>query len=305
MTNIDLATSAAAAPFTPQPQSNVRSPVSLWLSTARIAFWLGWQIESNWTDPFRFFVYAIARPLGGALILVFMYVVVAQADRGPIIGYFLVGSAFWPYVVSGMQGMAWGIISDREHFRTLKYIYTAPIPYEAYLVGRSLSQMAAASAAAAVTLTLGRVFLDVPIGFDTLQWPLILAGIIFGLPAILSLGLLLVSLALSISGEAWRMPEGVGAALYLMCGVIFPLSVLPSPLQTIAKGIPLTWWLETMRRGVLGTPEVSSFPDSTDLQVVVALAVTTLIFALIATAVFQRGLRRARQLGILDRESAY
>ena len=33
----------------------------------RMAAWLGWQIESNWTDPFLFAVYAVARPVGAVL----------------------------------------------------------------------------------------------------------------------------------------------------------------------------------------------------------------------------------------------
>ena len=28
------------------------------------AAWLGWQIESNWADPFLFAIYSIARPIG-------------------------------------------------------------------------------------------------------------------------------------------------------------------------------------------------------------------------------------------------
>ncbi len=29
----------------------------------RTAAWLGWQIESNWADPFLFAVYSIVKPL--------------------------------------------------------------------------------------------------------------------------------------------------------------------------------------------------------------------------------------------------
>ena len=39
--------------------------------------WLGWQLESNWTDPFPFIIYSIAKPIAGALILVVMYQIIA------------------------------------------------------------------------------------------------------------------------------------------------------------------------------------------------------------------------------------
>ncbi|MEN9564663.1 MAG: hypothetical protein RIR73_2907, partial [Chloroflexota bacterium] len=29
----------------------------------RMAAWLGWVIESNWTDPFLFAVYSIVKPI--------------------------------------------------------------------------------------------------------------------------------------------------------------------------------------------------------------------------------------------------
>ena len=43
----------------------------LWQSF-RTAAWLGWQIESNWTDPFLFFIYSVVKPLASASILVVM-----------------------------------------------------------------------------------------------------------------------------------------------------------------------------------------------------------------------------------------
>ncbi len=42
------------------------------LRSFKVAAWLGWQIESNWTDPFLFAVYSIIKPLSSAAILVIM-----------------------------------------------------------------------------------------------------------------------------------------------------------------------------------------------------------------------------------------
>jgi len=43
-----------------------------------VAAWLGWQIESNWADPFLFAIYSIVRPLSSLLILVVMYTVITK-----------------------------------------------------------------------------------------------------------------------------------------------------------------------------------------------------------------------------------
>ena len=276
-----------------------------WWRVVRVSYWLGWQIESNWTDPLLFFIYSIARPLGGVLILVFMYFVVAGGARGAVLGFFVVGTALWPFVIRGMMGTAWGHISDREHWKTLRYIYSAPIPYRAYLVGRALAQATSAVAPAAITLIFGRYVLGVGIHTATVALPYTLIALVIGIAGIVALGLVVVSAAFLISGEAWRMPEGVGAALYLVCGAIFPVTTLPQVLHPVAEAFPLTWWLEAMRRGLLGSETVKSFPWAGAEQVLLYQAVVTLTWIVLASLVFGLAERRARQLGVLDQESAY
>ncbi len=276
-----------------------------WWLTLRVGYWLGWQIESNWTDPLLFFIYSIARPLGGVLILVFMYHVVARAGGAAMLGFFVVGTACWPFVVRGMMGTAYSLISDREHWRTLRYVYISPISLRAYLVGRALAQATSAVAAAAVTLVFGRWVLGVPMHLATINAPYTAAAFVLGITAVIALGLIVVSAAVLISGEAWRMPEGVGAALYLVCGAIFPVTVLPPALQALSQAIPLTWWLEAMRRGLLGPAVVRSLPQFTDPTVLGFLAMLTALWVAAALVAFTFAERRARQLGILDRESMY
>lgn len=101
------------------------------------------------------------------------------------------------------------------------------------------------------------------------------------------------------------MPEGVGAALYLVCGAIFPVTVLPALLQDVSKAFPLTWWLEAMRRGLLGDNTARSFPWASDAQVLVILAALTAVWVAAGVLVFSYAEQRARALGILDRESGF
>jgi len=276
-----------------------------WWRVLRVSYWLGWQIETNWTDPLLFFIYSLAKPLGGVLILVFMYVVVAQGGRGAMLGFFVVGTALWPFVVRGVMGIAWGLISDREHWKTLRYIYISPIPYRAYLVGRSLAQATSALAPAVITLIFGRCVLGVPIHLDTVNVQDAITAMTVGIVGIVALGLVVVSAAMLISGEAWRMPEAIGAGLYLVTGAIFPITALPGTLQSLAQIFPLTWWLEAMRRGLLGPQTVTSFPWAGDAQVLLYEILVTAAWVVVATLIFGLADRRARQLGVLDQESAF
>ena len=110
---------------------------SAWRSF-RTGTWLGWQIESNWADPCLFAIYVVieaaraGRHPGGD--------VRARSTRGafasPVFTYMYLGNAFYIYVGAVMSGMGWAVVQDREHYRTLKNIYSAPVAVPFYLVGR-------------------------------------------------------------------------------------------------------------------------------------------------------------------------
>ena len=102
------------------------------------AAWLGWQIESNWADPFLFAVYSIARPIAGVMILVLMYSVITGGATGqPIFAYIYLGNALYIMVAMVITGVSWTIIDDREHYRVAKQLHTAPINYYTYRVSQS------------------------------------------------------------------------------------------------------------------------------------------------------------------------
>src|SRR5215212_3300650 len=96
------------------------------LRTFRVAAWLGWQIEGNWTDPLAFLIFTILRPLASALIVVVMYQVIAGGERTAFFSYLYISNAFFVLVIQVMSGMAWAIMEDREEYKMLKYIYTSP-----------------------------------------------------------------------------------------------------------------------------------------------------------------------------------
>jgi ABC-2 type transport system permease protein len=279
----------------------------------RIGFWLGWEIDSNWADPWLFFVYSIARPLGGALILVFMYFAVTAGgpggggvQRGALLPFFVIGTAFWPLVLGGTQGMAQTVVEDREQWRTTRYLYTAPIPWAGYLVGRALARTVSLGVpAAAITLAAAGTLLQVRLALTPGGLAYSLAALAIGLLAILAVGLVAVAVSITAAGEAWRLPEAMSAALYLISGAIFPPTLLPAPLRGVSAALPLTWWLEALRRGLLGPGARISYPALGSGRVLVVLSGLTLAWGAAASFLFALANRRARRLGTLDRESAF
>ncbi|MGH2429762.1 MAG: ABC transporter permease [Candidatus Limnocylindria bacterium] len=263
----------------------------------RTAIGLGWAVESNWSDPFLFAVYTVAKPLSAALILVLMFTIITGGQQGEFLEFLIVGSALWQVVFGVMGGLVLSILEDRERYRMMKYVVVTPASLFPFLLGRSLSRVLISFLAVAITLAVGVLFLGVELRPNL---PLFALATIVGLPAIMALGIFMAGWCLQLRQEAWAYPEAIAGALYLLSGAIFPIDVLPDWLQPITYALPTTWWLELSRRGLLGQGGPGQMGDLATVAVIAALVVTTAIAITIALVTFAWFLRRARQLGLLD-----
>jgi ABC-2 type transport system permease protein len=279
----------------------------IWRSL-RTAAWLGWQIESNWASPWVFAIYAIVKPLTGAAILVVMFGIATQADFGsPAFAYMYVGNAFYMYVVAVMAGMAQAVVDDRERFRTLKSMYVAPVAFPMYLIGRGVARFVTTTLSVVITLGFGVRFLQLQLSPGGIDWPLLVAAGFVGLAMLSMMGLVLASVVLTIAHGSWLVGEAVAAALYLFCGAVFPIHVLPGWLQPIGYLMPVTYWLELVRRSMVG-PVADRFPafrgltDGELLGIVVALGIG---LGAVAAATFRRCDHIARERGLIDRTTNF
>lgn len=274
----------------------------------RVATWLGWQIESNWTDPFLFAIYSMLKPLASAAILVVMYGIITSGQfENPVFPYIYLGNAFYIYVGAVMTGVSWAVIDDREHYRTLKYIYVAPIRIPAYWLGRGVARFLTGSFAVLITLAAGVLFLHVPLYPNRVDWPLFLLSLTLGVVMLALMGLVLASISLMIAHHFFLIGEAVAGALYLLSGAIFPLEVLPPWLRPLGFAMPITYWLELIRRSLLGDiargfPTLSSFSNGQLLGILAGLSV---LFGLLAVVAFRLCDWRAREKGLIDQTTNY
>ena len=272
------------------------------------AAWLGWQVESNWTDPFLFIAFSIVKPIASVLILVFMYQAVSQAGTGdPIYAYIYLGNTFSIYVGAVMAGASYSILDDRERYRTLKYLYVAPINIPLYLFGRAVARFITGTLAVVITLVAGVWLFKVPVNWATADWPLFFAALALGVVCLACLGIIVGGWTMTIRTEPWFVGDAVAAALYLFSGAIFPLTVLPAWLQPLGFALPMTYWLELLRRALLG-PGAAAFPTLAAFsngQLFAILGGLTVFFAVLCAFAFRYFDRRARELGLIDATSNY
>jgi ABC-2 type transport system permease protein len=268
-----------------------------------LATWLGWQIESNWADPFLFAIYSIIKPLAGAAILVVMYSVITHGNfASPIFPYIYIGNAFYMYVGQVMTGISWAVIDDREHYKTMKYIYTSPIHFPTYLLGRGVARFIVATFSVLITIIFGVLFLHVQINPLKVNWLLFFTGLMVGVIMLAMMGLILAGVMLLVAHHVFLLGDAVAGALYLFSGAIFPLEVLPIFLRPIGFIIPITYWLELIRRTLVGNI-AQAFPTLavySNLELLGILLVLTVIFGVLAIIIFRWCEYQAREKGLID-----
>ena len=278
----------------------------------RTAAKLGWRMEANWTDPILFFIYSVAKPLSATLILVVILDIVSGGSSPEYRAFVVTGTALWSFVMAAIAGLAWSILDDRERYRMLKYVYVSPSDFMVILLGRGVARLGVGAMGAAITIVFGILVLGIGFDLAAVSWLLLALVMALGIASILAIGVLLAAVCLQTRQESWHYPEAVAGALFLVSGAVFPLSVLPEPVQAIGLVTPLPWWIEGVRHAVFpgGTSGIGG-PGSLWTSVtgtaapgvetlLVALLVTGALVTLAATGIFRSSERRAKDRGLLD-----
>jgi ABC-2 type transport system permease protein len=279
--------------------------------TLRWSTWLGWQLESNWTEPWLFVIYVLVKPLASSLLLVCMYFAARSATDGRVpvafLPYMYVSNACYMLVGAVMFGMSYAVISDREHYRMLKYIYIGPGHLQTYFIGRAVSGAFQALLGGLLNLLIGALaFSEVREAMtrQPTEWGWLVFYLAIGTVMLLALGLILSAAVLNMARQGMFLSEGIAGILYLACGVVFPLAVLPVFMQYVGMALPPTYWLEGMRRAILGSsPDaILQGPLSSWSQFQLALAVTASTLSLGAFALwfFRHSERRAWRRGRIE-----
>ena len=277
-----------------------------WLRHFRSAAWLGWQVESNWADPYLFAVYALARPLALSMILVAIYSVVSGGGlHGDRFAWIYVGNAFFVFVPLVLVGVGWTVVEDREQFQVLKYIYCSPIGLFTYLAGRAVTKFITATLSCLAILAVGALFLGVRYHTTPTLALAGVAGFALGVIGLFGMGLLLAGAGLVFARQSMNLNEGAAGVLYLACGAVFPMDLLPGVAHYVGFLFPLSWWLEAMRRawlGVAATGRVGAIPTAV---IFAGLGVTAIAWYGFGAWCYRRLEWRAKQLGLIDQTTAF
>jgi len=270
------------------------------------AAWLGFQIESNWSDPMVFAVYVLAKPFATTLMLVAMFKFVLQrATTDPRFAAIYIGNALNAFVTLLLVGLSWAIFEEREQYRTLKYVAVSPLGLASFVMGRSLIKFLLACVSATVVIGFGVVVFHLRPTITPLSALGFVGALIVGSVGVVAVGLVLAGLAMVFARQSIMMNEGVAAILYLLCGIVFPPEALPALVRPLAFALPMTYWMEASRRafGIHGFSVGLARWSNAELAGLLAL--TAVAWLAFGSWVFHRMERRARDHGLLDVTTAW
>ena len=282
------------------------------LRTLGWSAWLGWQIESNWADIRLFLLYLVIKPICGSLMLVCMFFAAKYAapTRVPaeFLPYIYVSNACYGLVGTVMFGMSYVVISDRESYRMLKYIFISPAQFQAYFLGRGLARMLEGLAGATITILAGlsipQVRAAIRLEFLDPLWLLVFLAI--GAVLLWSAGMVLASAMLNMSRSGMFLSEGIAGVVYFLSGVVFPITILPKWLLPVSLSLPTTYWLEGMRRALTGPPPPGSplagspLAAWSNVELAAALVATTIGLTILSQWFYRNSVRRAWRSGRIE-----
>ena len=268
--------------------------------------WIGWKVESNWTDPFVFLAYMIAKPMASVLMIGLIFLIGSDAAgtmNHQFFFYTFTGAIFFIYPTTLAISLGYLMHEDRAKYEVLKQIYIAPESLKPYIFGRVIASSVNATVSVIAAFVIGTVvfstFFGLDLGINALQvnYPLLVGTILLGIIAFGFLGLLLCAINLVSFKLQYSLSEYTTGFLFLLSGVVFPVSVLPVVAQQVGYALPTTYFLNLAR---------SSLSGSGDFTIDLAyMILSTAGFAVMATILFKIAEHRARHKGMIDRKAEY
>ncbi|HDL50555.1 MAG TPA: ABC transporter permease [Firmicutes bacterium] len=269
----------------------------------KTSFFLGWKIESNWTDPFLFTIYSLAKPLSSSFILIIMYLIITRGKIGLTFPHLLIGNALHLYTANVLFGMAWAVVDDREFYETLKYIYISPVNLFIYLTGRGFAKFITTSVSVGILIFVSFTFFKLSLN-PIAGWFIILPlFFILGVFSLFILGYLFAGLNFLIAKNGWFLTQSATGIFLLLTGAIFPLDVFPPFLRNIGYFIPQTIWMDGMRKILLGTGWNSFTKDMSILSLTKLLLIQNIVYFILVTLFFSTSLFIARRKGLIDQKT--
>ncbi len=264
------------------------------------SMYIGLQIESNWTKKWVWLLYLAIYPIGSLMTVIILYGAFGQ--KTGLLPYALYGNIIYYAISMVFFDMAFSVHDDREHYQTLKYIFLSKTSYRTYLCGRAATRYCIALLGIAINMCWMVPVLHLPFHPN---WVFLLCGSVLGYLIATGLGLCFASFFLLTIKLDVDVVEALFGGMFVLSGALFPPTVFPPVIAKIAEFIPMSPFIELMRRALSGKV-LAEFLSALSMDTLlwrVALSAAVLFAA--GSVLVSLGSRQAQRKGYIDVTTAF
>ncbi len=220
-------------------------------------------------------LHAFVEPVFVAFVVIMLYQFTGTSPQD-YTTYVIFGSGFlgvWAMVLS-FGGKS--IFQERTQ-GTLELMFLTPVSLFTFSFGKILSSAATGLVSVAAVLFVGKFVLRLPIHIESPG--LFLVSVVMTILTLSVFGLILASFYMLTRRVAYFM-NLMQYMIYVLVGLLFPISVLPSWVRPISYSLSLTWALDAIRVSV-SENAWESLVFWTDVTMVVLLTAGYLLVAVL------------------------
>jgi ABC-2 type transport system permease protein len=213
------------------------------------------------------------------MLAVSAYVFVYRAIKAPedYVGFAVMGGAMTAFWLNILWSMSSQLYWEKEQGNLALYII-APNQMMAILLGMALGGMLATALRAIVIIFLGTILFQVH--FAVSSFLQLSAVFLLSMAALYGMGMMMASLFLLLSREAWHLSNLAQEPIYLVSGFYFPIKSFPFWIAAIASIIPLTLGMDAMRQLVFASgPALGFVSIQLEVSVLLVLCIVFLVGA--------------------------
>lgn len=134
---------------------------------------------------------------------------------------------------------------------TLELLATAPVPFAIAVVPMTLAMATMGLYSLVTTLLWGRFVFGIPLSLDH--------PAVFALAAVATaVGVALMGFLMAVTAiryrDAWALGTALEMPIWLVCGFVVPLSMLPTWVGPISWVLPPTWGISALQSAAAGEP---------------------------------------------------
>jgi ABC-2 type transport system permease protein len=257
--------------------------------------------ERNWNLTRRYIgweVVWIIYSLVNALTILFIAAATEQITGQPVdtsffVLYLLIGTTMWSYLSAVFDVVAETIAWERWE-GTIEYTLMAPVRRSLHLIGTCCYAVTYSVIRAALIFAVVAVLFSINLSNANVTTAVLV--VIVGSLSVIGLAIVAAVLPLLFTERGAQMTFVIHSSLLLISGVYAPVEVLPTWLQALAPLSPMTYFLRSVRAGLLeGAPPSAVAGDLVILALMGVFLVPAGLF------VFRSAERYARRTGRLKR----